>query len=333
MRKQLNMFITVIIIICFIILAVASGTDATPSSDPTPAPQQEETAESGTEPELEPETTPEPTPQAPAGVEVPEGGIVWFDEDNIVITATKINRNRDGNVTGIDISVVNNSTDDIGVGVLGKGMVLTAVKINNQFSIGTGFGVDVAAGKTARTEIDIDSDDAVNLFEIKNVYEITADIITYNFGDFIATNVVEYGPRTLTIAQNTNGSSFTNGTLVFSNEYADVYASNFSVSWLGRTSAFFVVKNKDSTDFIFKLERFSINGIMEDRWTSESGRIYNNTYRIFKVLLSEEYNEDNIEEIEFTISTSPFTDMISLDGDPIGVVTAKYQNGIAVPSN
>jgi len=331
MRKFLNVFITAVIIICFVTLAVASGSDATPRPDPTPAPQQENQAESGET--SEEESTSEPTPQAPVGIELPDGGIVWFDEDDVVITATKINRNRDGYVTSIDISVENNSTDDIGVGVLGKGLVLTAVKINNQYSIGTGFGVDVAAGKIAKTEIDIDSDDAVNLFEIKDVYEITADIITYDFGDFIATNVVEYGPRTLTIAQNTSDSSFANGTLVFSNEYADVYACNFSVSWLGRTSAFFVVKNKDVTDFIFELEKFSINGIMEDRWTSESGRIYSNTYRIFKVMLSEDYSEDDIEEIEFTISTSPFADMISLDGDPIGVVTVKYQNGIAVPSN
>ncbi|MDR2599752.1 MAG: TMEM14 family protein [Oscillospiraceae bacterium] len=278
-------------------------------------------------------STTDPTPQAPSGVEVPDGGIVWFEEDGIVITVMKINRNRDGYVSGIDISVENNSTDDIGVGVLGKGMVLTAVKINNQYSIGTGFGVNVAAGKIAKTEIDIDRDDAVRLFEIKNVYEITADIITYNFGDVIATGVVEYGPHTLTIAQNTSGSSFNNGTLIFSNEHTDVYACNFSVSWLGRTSAFFVLKNKDSTDFIFKLEKFSINGIMEDRWTNESGRIYSNTYRIFKVLLSEDYSEDNIKEIEFTISTSSFTDMISLYGDPIGVVTVMYQNGIVVPSN
>jgi len=316
MRKTLNVFITAIIIICFIVLAVASGTDATPSNTPAPAPQQEEPSERG----AEPEATPDPTPQAPAGVEVPDGGIVMFDDDDMIVTITGVSRNRDGFVTEISFLIENNGDEERAIETLNNSFITKAVMINN-ISIQAGISTTVAAGKAARETMRIDNDDAT-LFEIWNVYEIAMQFETYTPDGFMRANQIEHELSTATVESSTF-SDFNNGRLAFSNDYAEVFACDFSSGFLS-DSVVFVIKNISDNDAHFRLESISVNGIMNDSTVGNGGNIFRDTYRVFRIMLDDDVDTRDINEIEFRLELGEFNDIVTFSPRDIGIVTITY---------
>ena len=251
-------------------------------------------------------------------VNIPDGGIVIFDEDGFVVTVMQVNRGRDGYVSDIDFTITNNGEDEKSIETVNRNFVSSAIKINN-FSLRDSLSSTVSAGKAARENVNFSSQD-MGLLGIKDVYDITMQFEIYESVDFVRKNVVEYEPATIVISEN-NHPDFINGNLVFSNQQADVYACGFYSGWL-LTEAVFVVKNKTDNDAWFGIESVSVNGIMND--DEGRGDIYKDTYRIFRVTLEDDFNETNVNEIEFTLRMGEFQSIVPSRKEEIAIVTVAY---------
>ena len=245
-------------------------------------------------------------------VNIPDGGIVMFDEDGIVVTATQLNRDRDGYVTDIEFTIENSGSVEKSIETVNGSWVSRAVKVNN-YSFPDKLESTVAAGKAAKEKLELSSDD-VKLFNLRNVSSVTLE---FEIDD------VKYAPSTIRI----DGSadvSFDGGDLVLSNQDVDIYACGFDSGW-SSTDAVFVVKNKTGKGAWFGIESVSANGFMNDAWgQGDRGDIYNNTYRVLRVTLEDEYNKDNVKEIEFTLRTGQFQSVVPSSKDDIAIVTVAY---------
>lgn len=259
-----------------------------------------------------------------AEVQIPAGGLVIFDKADLVITVTSVNRDRNGYVTDIDFTITNNGTEEKSVRTVPN--VWSVVKIND-FTFKANLDATVAAGKTAREKLRLDNDEA-KLFGLKDVFEITMQFQTYKTENYIMKNIVKYEPSTITLSQDYT-HDFNNGNLVFSNQAADIYSCGF-ISTYHSDKAVFVVKNKTGSDRKFCFASLSTNGFM-NKEDEVSEDIFNDTYRILYVPLDEDFSKDNVKEIEFTLKTSAFLDIISTRYTEYDTVTVNYQQGSPSP--
>jgi len=252
-------------------------------------------------------------------IEIPQSGLVMFNQDNIIISLTKIDRDRSGYVTDIELLIENNGNMEKNVRTTPN--VWSVVKINN-ITFKSTFAVAVTPGKKATSKLNLDSDE-VKLFDIKNIYGVSIQFQTDDpSNNYMITNAKVYDPSYLKIADIPEYGDFGGGKLVFTNDKADVYACGFTSSIIYK-EAVFVIKNKAGYDLKYDLASVSIDGYMSGQ-TEQSGDIYNDTYRAFYVPLDDKYKNVDVGEIEFTLKEEDFLSIISLNKTDVGVVTIDY---------
>jgi len=317
MKKRLSALITVAIVAFFVVLALASIGDDSDSSNNGPT--NDGTTQSPSSNSGSNDITVSPSPEAPQ-IDVPEGGIILFDESDMIVTVTGIERTRDGYVKNIQFLIENNGSDERAIETLNNNFITKVVRINN-FSIQAGISATVASGKAARETMSIDNKDA-ELFNIKDIFEISMQFETYTPDNFNRVNNIVHELSTISIASN-NFSSFNNGTLAFSNDYVEIYSCDFS-SGLLSSSMVIVVKNISNNDAHFRLENISVNGIMNSSSIGNGGNIFNETYRIFRIMLDDDVDTRDINEIEFKLELGDFNDIVSFNTKDIGIVTITY---------
>ena len=252
-------------------------------------------------------------------LEIPEEGICIFDNDGIVVTLTRVNRDRNSYVSDIDFLIANNNSVENSIENLNSSFITSAVRINN-LSVSASFSATIAAGKLARANMRLDSDD-VTLFGIKNVYEIAIPFVIYGDEGFYGKSI-EYEPTNVHLFDH-NYDEFTGGDLVFSNKDVDIYSCGFVSGWRS-WDVVFVVKNKTNENTHFILDSMSVNGIMNSNDRGNHGDLLKGTYRIFRITLDDDISGENVNEIEFTIKSAEFSDIVTFNKTTIGIVNVEY---------
>jgi len=327
MRKKYSNILLIVVILCFAVLAIASIEEDTPvaptESITTPQAVTDADSTDVQESDVSDENnneTPSPTEDDTPRVEVPDGGLILFDDDNMVVTVTGIQRNRSGFVTEIEFLIENNGAVERSIETLNRNFITTAVSINN-FSIATSLSADVAPGRAARDRMRIDRSDA-ELFELRNVYKITAEFETYTRDGLARTDKLSHEPSTVIIQEN-DLPEFTNGNFVFANEDFEVFSAGFSSGFLSY-SAIFVIRNTTGNDYNFSLDGINVNGIMNESTRGSNGNIFNNTYRVFSIRLDDDVNANDVREIEFRVEVGDFNTVVAFNTEYLATVVIEY---------
>jgi len=259
--------------------------------------------------------SPAPVPPEDVTINIPDGGLIMFDEDDIIVTVTAVNRSRAGHVTDIRFLVENNNDEEISIRIAPN--FWSVIQINN-LTFSAHFSTRVMPGKRSEERINLDSTET-ELFDLRNIYSMTIQFQTDEPNDsFMMENIYLYPPSTIIISeQKQNGSFLSNGILVFESDGADVYAFGLRRGYINRAD--FVVKNKLGHDARFKFGGLSVDGLMSDR-LEESEDVYSSTYRVVSVVI----DSLDVNEIEFVLREEEFLQILSMSSNDLGIVYVLY---------
>lgn len=255
-------------------------------------------------------------------IEIPADGLVIFDNDGILITATSIQRASDGLITGLDVLLENNNDIEKVICFWPDAALGGPITVNG-YSMKTHFNETVAAGKKSKAKIEFDSD-TVELLQFENLYELVAPFGTYESrDDLMKHNITTYKPETIKLGALTIESA---GELIYNENGIEVYKCGFKNSVFSSNSAIFVIKNNLGSDKRLNIESVSVNGLMND--TSEFIDIFDSTYSVLLLPLryddGKKYDEGNVDEIEFTLKSNEINNFFSFDSETIGIVAVSY---------
>jgi hypothetical protein len=256
------------------------------------------------------------SPEVPR-IDIPSGGIIMFDEAEIIVKLLGIKRNRSGYITEIEFEIENIGENENSIRITPN--LWSVIQINN-LTFKNYMSATVMPGRKSIERIRLDNNE-VEMFGLRNIHNMTIQFQTDEPNDsFMMQNIVVFEPSTVLIANGGNNTDFLDaGSLVFSSDEVNVYSFGLR-GGIFLSYADFVVHNKTNSDLRFRFGSLSIDGYMDTGFeTSED--VFAGTFRVFSVSI----DSTDINEIEFMLRAEEFLSIISLDGSrDIGLVNAVY---------